>query len=39
MGGRRLNWFRGTLYLDRMTFSLSPGWSSDYYDGYYGPPR
>lgn len=31
---QRYNWFRGTLYPDRMTFSLSPGWVYD--DGYFG---
>ena len=35
-GNRRFNWFRGTLSPDRMTFSLSAAWSSDYYDGYFG---
>jgi hypothetical protein len=32
-GNRRYNWFRGTLYVDRMTFGLS----SAFYEDYYGP--
>ena len=38
---RRLNWFRGTLFLDRMTFGLTGAWPADdyYFGASYGLPE